>query len=218
MAKFVPAYEDYSVDALRGVSVKDLRREYTRMRDVAQKRVKRLQKEFPEAKAGQKVVKLYNDKGEVVKEYLGFRELKDIHPNDLTKALSEMAKFVNAKTSTVTGQRQRMRKTMTTLNKAIGGGKDGQAGVTKENYWRVIKILEEARKQKVLYGSDKIVTLAEDTLELSDSQFDSILDNLAKSIENADEFRGSLDNYMKARKIEDYQRVDMDDFISEIGW
>ena len=217
MAKFVPAYEDYSVDALRGVSVKDLRREYTRMRDVAQKRVKRLQKEFPEAKAGQKVVKLYNDKGEVVKEYLGFRELKDIHPNDLTKALSEMAKFVNAKTSTVTGQRQRMRKTMSTLNKAIGGGKDGQAGVTKENYWRVIKILEEARKQKILYGSDKIVTLAEDTLELSDSQFDSVLDNLAKSIENADDFRGSLESYMKKKRIKQFQKVNMDDFIKKIG-
>ena len=218
MARFVPAYEDYSVDALRGISAKELRKEYTRMRDVAQKRVKRLQKEFPEAKAGQKVVKLYNDKGEVVKWYSGFRELKDIHPADLTKALSELAKFVNAKTSTVTGQKQRMRKTMATLNRAIGGGNDGQAGVTKENYWRVIKILEEARKQKIVYGSDKIVTLAEDTLELSDSQFDSILDNLAASLENADEFRGSLDSYMKSRNIKNYQRVDMDDFISELGW
>ena len=218
MARFVPSFDDYRVDALRGISEKDLRQEYSRMRDVAQKRVKRLQKEFPEAKAGQKVVQLYNDNGDVVKEYIGFRELKDIHPNDLTKALSEMAKFVNAKTSTVIGQRQRMRKTMATLNKAIGGGKDGQAKVTEENYWRVIKILEEARKQKILYGSDKIVTLAEDTLELSDSQFDSVLDNLAKSIENADEFRGSLESYMKKKRIKQFQKVNMDDFIKKIGW
>lgn len=218
MSRFVPSFENYSVQALESMSEKQLRKEYTRMRDTAQKRVKRLLKEFPEAKASQKRVQLKNEKGEVVKEYVGFRELKDIDPRDLPKALSELSKFVNAKTSTVQGQRRAMRKTMTTLNKAIGAGSGGQEGVTEQNYWRVIKILEEARKRKIVYGSDKVVTLAEATLGLSEDQFRDVLDNLEKLQEHVDEFRGTLDEYMQSKDIKGYQIVDMSDFITEVGW
>ena len=218
MTKFVPSFENYSVQALETLSEKQLRKEYTRMRDIAQKRVKRLVKEYPEAKASQKRVQLKNEKGEVVKEYVGFRELKDIDPRDLPKALSELSKFVNAKTSTVSGQRASQRKTMATLNKAIGAGSDGQPAVTKENYWRVIKILEEARKRKIVYGSDKVVLLAESTMALSNEQFEDILDNLEKLQEHVEEFKGTLDEYMKSLNIKGYQMVDMDQFISKLGW
>ena len=217
MARFQPAFSDYSVQALQSLSDRELRKEYTRMRDVAQKRVKRLREAMPESKASKQMVTIKDAKGKTVKEYVGFRELKDIDPRDLRKALSEMAKFVSAKTSTVSGQRERQRKTIETLNKAIGAGK-GQAGVTIKNYWRVIKILEETRRRKITYGSDKIVTLAESTMELNKRQFNDILDNLEKSLENADEFKGSLDDYMKKKDIKNSQKVDMDSFIKELGW
>ena len=218
MSRFVPSFENYTVQALESFSEKELRKEYSRMRDTAQKRVKRLQKEFPKAKASQKFVQLRNEKGEIVKEYVGFRELKDIDSRDLPKALSELAKFVKAKTSTVTGQRNAQRKTMATLNRAIGAGSGGQAAVTKENYWRVIDILEEARKRKIVYGSDKVVTLAEASMVLSDAQFEDILNNLEKLKDHVDEFEGSLEEYMDSKDIEGYQKVDMDDFIKELGW
>lgn len=218
MSKFIPSFSDYTISALETISRSELRKEYTRMRDVAQKRVQRLQKEFPGSKASQKVVNLYDNKGELKESYSGFRKLKDLRDEDIAKGLSEMAKFVLAQTSTVTGQRRKQAKTISTLNKAIGAGTNGQAGVTKENYWRVIKILEEARRQKIVYGSDKIVTLAESTMGLSQDQFDEIMDNLSKALENADDFSGSLEDYMDSKGINDYQIVDMSDFIKDTGW
>lgn len=188
-----------------------MRAEYTRMRDVAQKRIKRLGKEYPESKA-------YSQHAE------GFPKLRELDPRDFAKAFSTLAKFVRAKTSTVTGQRVAQAKTTATLNKAIGAdeedeeGAKKQAKVTKQNYWRVIKILDESRRLKVTYDSDKIVTLAETTLSFTKDQFDVVLDNLEKLIPNSDEVEGSLSEYMKEQGIQDYQKVNVDDFIEQLGW
>lgn len=196
--------------------ISTMRSEYTRMRDVAQKRIKRLGESFPESKA-------YSQHS------AGFPKLRDISPQDLPYAFSELAKFVRAKTSTVTGQRIAQEKTIATLNKAVGAGtgisdedeEDGgvpQAGVTKENYWRVIKILERARKNKVTYGSDKIVTLAEETLGLSNRQFDQVLKNLELLVPNAENFKESLQDYMDRHNLKGYRQVSMAKFIDEVGW
>ena len=196
----VQGAETFARDDLRAMKA-----EYTRMRDVAQKRISRLGGAYGESKT-------YKEKAQ------GFPKIKEIAPENFAKAFSDLAKFVKAKTSTVTGQSQRMSKTMTTLNKAIGAGEGGQAGVTKQNYWRVIKILEETRKRKLTYGSDKIVTLAESTMALSQNQFDSIMDNLELFLDHADEFSGSLEEYMEDNNIHRYQMVDMDDFRLDTGW
>lgn len=198
--------------------ISTMRSEYTRMRDVAQKRIKRLGESFPESKA-------------YTQHQSGFPRLKDISPQDLPYAFSELAKFVRAKTSTVTGQRIAQEKTTATLNKAIGAGvpsedeeedEEGsgkvQAGVTKQNYWRVIKILERARKNKATYGSDKIVTLAEETLVLSKRQFKVVLNNLDKIAPNADDFQESLQDYMARHNLKGYRQVAMSKFIEEVGW
>lgn len=190
-----------------------MRAEYTRMRDVAQKRIKRLGEEFPESKA-------------FMNHRKGFPKLKDISQIDLPYAFSELYKFVHAKTSTVTGQRIAQAKTTATLNKAIGAGETDeeeegatpQAGVTKQNYWRVIKILEKARKNNRSYGSDKIVTLAEETLGLTKRQFNVVLNNLDKLVNNADDFQESLQSYMATHNISNYKKVAMSKFIKEIGW
>ena len=199
-----------------------MRAEYTRMRDVAQKRLKRLEKEFPESKAS----KHYYDTGKVDSQgrpimALGFQKLKNLDPRDFAKAFSELAKFVRAKGSTVTGQREMQRKTMKTLNTAIGAvDEEGNVsgGVTKENYWRVIKILEEARRQKITYDSDKIVALAETTLPLNNDQFDDVMDSLSNFLENVEEVGSRIKGYMTDRKINDYQRVDIKDFKEITGW
>lgn len=200
-------------------NLKAMKAEYSRMRDIAQKRVSRLAEKFPEV-AGAK--RMY-DTGKLDKSgnpimARGFQKLSNLDVRDLPKAFSELAKFVKASGSSVIGQRQKMSRTMSTLNKAIGAGEGGQVGVTKQNYWRVIKILEETRKRKLTYGSDKIVTLAESTMALSQDQFDSLMDNLDSALEHADEFSGSLEEYMEENNIHRYQMVDMDDFIADIGW
>ena len=189
-----------------------LRSEYTRMRDVAQKRIKRLAKQFPESKS-------YQENKE------GFAKLRDIEPQNLAKAFTKLAKFVKASTSTVTGQRKAQEKTTATLNKAVGAGsekEDGkiQAGVTKENYWRVMRILEAVRQQKLatLYGSDRIVTLAETTLSMSEDQFDKILDNLESFLKNTNTLDVDTEVYMHENKIEDSQSIDIDDFMEKMGY
>ena len=200
--------------------ISTLRSEYTRMRDVAQKRIKRLAKTFPESQTYQQ-------------HQEGFAKLRDIDPRNLAKAFSELSKFVRASTSSVTGQRRAQEKTIATLNKAVGAGTDEsgytQAGVTKENYWRVIKILNKVRKLKIarVYGSDKIVTLAETTLGFTNDQFDKVLDNLETFLDNANSLQADLEMYMAEKNKElkesgsdevmSYQKVDIDEFMEYLN-
>lgn len=175
-----------------------MRSEYTRMRDVAQKRLKRLATSFPESKAVQSHPE-------------GFPKLKDIDPRDFPKAFSELAKFLKAKGSTVTGQQQIKEKTIKTWQ-------DQGLNLNRDNYDKVIKILEESRKQKVVYGSDKVVELADEMMELSPDQFDDVLDNLSSLLEHSDEIGDSLEEYMQNKGVQALYEVDIDDFIKELGW
>lgn len=144
-----------------------MRKEYTRMRDIAQKRIKRMgDSEFSQSKAYQAHSR-------------GFQKLKDIDPRDLPKAFSELSKFVEAKGSSVTGQKQIREKTIRTWQ-------EQGLGINRENYNEAIRILEEMRKRKIVYGSDKVVSLADSMLELDDQQMNQWMDHLDVLLENAD--------------------------------
>ena len=169
-----------------------MRAEYTRMRDVAQKRIKRLGKQFPESKAYQSHQK-------------GFAKLKDLDPRDFPKAFAELAKFVKAKGSTVTGQKQIKEKTIKTWQ-------DQGLNLNSKNYDKVIKILEEMRKQKIVYGSDKAVELADSMLDLDDQQTNEWLDHLDTMLQHTEELAE-----MKDEKS-GYTMVDIDDLLKETGW
>lgn len=215
MAGFKFNYDEawYTEQGAKSLSEKELRKEYTRMRDVAQKRIGRLANEYYESKA-------YSEHRE------GFRKLSEIDPRDLPKAFSELAKFVRAKTSTVSGQRVAQAKTTRTLNKAVGAGADTgngtQEAVTKSNYWRVIKILNKVRKLKTarVYGSDKIVSLAETTLDLTSDQFDKVLDHLESFLDATenDTLQADLEVYLAEKNLDDYQSINMDDFMKVMGY
>ena len=168
------------------------------MRDIAQKRIARLGENYQWTSA-------YKSHSE------GFQKLKDIAPEDLAKAFSELSKFVNAKTSTVSGQRSAQRKTTETLNMAIGQN----GAVNSKNYKRVVTLLNEARKRKIVYGSDKIVQLADATLEFNNSQFDDVLDNLDTMLQHSDEVSEQLSDYVGDGG---YTTVNIDDFLTEVGW
>lgn len=146
-----------------------MRSEYTRMRDTAQKRIKRLAEKFPESKAYQSHAK-------------GFPKLKDIDPRDFAKAFSELSKFLRAKGSTVTGQKEIKAKTIDTWQKQ-------GLNLNQQNYDKTIKVLEEMRKQKIIYGSDKAVDLAESMLSLDDQQTNQWLNNLETLLPHADELK-----------------------------
>ena len=146
-----------------------MRSEYTRMRDVAQKRLKRLEKAFPDSKA-------------VQSHPQGFPKLKDLDPRDFPKAFSELAKFVKAKGSTVTGQKQIKEKTIKTWQ-------EEGLNLNQKNYNKTIKILEEMRRRKIVYGSDKAVELADSMLDLDDQQTNEWLDHLDMLLQHTDELQ-----------------------------
>lgn len=200
-----------------------MRAEYTRMRDVAQKRIKRLQKTFPESKASQHRYDTgkRDSKGQPIYAP-GFQKLKNIDPRDLPKAFSELAKFVRAKTSTVTGQRRAQEKTIKTINQSIGAEPDEETGevsgatpLNKQNYWRFIKIMTEARKLKIVYDSEKMVELADALMELDDEQFERTLNHLEEMIVHSREVKGKLREYKVIHRGQD---VDIDEFLDSTGW
>ena len=164
-----------------------MRAEYTRMRDVAQKRIKRLGKQFPESKAFQS-------------HKQGFAKLKDLDPRDFPKAFAELAKFVKAKGSTVTGQKQIKEKTIKTWG-------DQGLNLNSKNYDKTIKILEEMRKQKIVYGSDKAVELADSMLDLDDQQTNEWLDHLDTLLQHTDELH----------EIPDVAGYDFDEILDMLG-
>ena len=166
-------YTVQGAETMARIGTKDdlatMRAEYTRMRDVAQKRLKRLAKAFPESKAVQSHPK-------------GFAKLKDLDPRDFPKAFAELAKFVKAKGSTVTGQRQIKEKTIKTWQ-------DQGLNLNQKNYDKTIKILEKMRRRKIVYGSDKAVELAESMLDLDDQQTNEWLDHLDYLLQHTEELR-----------------------------
>lgn len=177
--------------------VATMRAEYTRMRDVAVKRIKRLEKQFPESKAYQRWV---DPKTGQVKMP---EKLRDMDKRNLAKAFSELAKFVGAKGSTVSGQKEIKKKTIQAWQKQ-GLNLNGR------NYDRAIKILEELRKRKLVYGSDKVVELADAMMTLDDQQVDDILSRIESVFNNLDEVVQDL------ALMDEVNGMEFDDIISEL--
>ena len=184
-------YTVQGAETMARVGTKDdmatMRAEYTRMRDVAQKRIKRLGKQFPESKAYQS-------------HKQGFAKLKELDPRDFPKAFAELAKFVRAKGSTVTGQKQIKEKTIKTWQ-------DQGLNLNSKNYDKTIKILEEMRKQKIVYGSDKAVELADSMLDLDDQQTNEWLQHLDDLLTHTDELK----------EIPDLAGYDFDEIMRMLG-
>ena len=175
-------------------------KEYERMRDIARKRMNRIRDdEFDWTKASKEKYPAYTH----------------MDSRDFAKAYSDLSKFLSAKRSTLGGQKEIRSKTSITLNKAIGAYevdesgnyvldengdyilKKGVGNVNNRNYKRVIQILNEARKMKIMYDSAKIVELADSTLALSDDSFEAVLDKLDKAIKKRKSFKRikGLDGY-----------------------
>ena len=109
---------------------KDVRKEYTRLRDIAQKRLKRM------AAAGYGNTQMF--KMNINK----FPKLKDIgSPEELAQRLSELSRFVMAKESTISGMKSANQKRLDTLLE------HGDDFVTKENLMDFGEFMEEYRLQ-----------------------------------------------------------------------
>jgi len=222
--KFKPSY--YTTSGAETLQRKDLsamRKEYTRMRDVAQKRVQRLQKDYDWTTSGKQSYKLETAEGTVTK--MGFPKLSEISPENLPKAFRELASFVKWSGSTRTGQQSMQEKTTATLNKAIGTKDEkkkmedipeDERPVNKANYQRIIQVMNETRRLKIssIYGSDTIKDFVDKTLSLSKDDFDKVLDNMSKFLDHT----ATVDADIEAYRGEHEGEFDMDDFLEKVGW
>ena len=228
MAKFEFKFKQsyYTTSGAETLQRKDLsamRKEYTRMRDVAQKRVQRLQKDYDWTTSGKQSYKLETDEGTVTK--MGFPKLSEIRPEDLPKAFRELASFVKWSGSTRTGQQRMQEKTTATLNKAIGTDDEkkkmedipeDERPVNKANYQRIIQVMNETRRLKIssIYGSDTIKDFVDKTLSLSKDDFDKVLDNLGKFLDHT----ATVDVEIEVYRDKHDGEFDMDDFLDKVGW
>ena len=185
--------ETYTVQALesiaRGANRDDWRAikdEYTRLRDIAHKRLFRLgQSEFKKSAAYQA-------------HKQDFPKLRDLDPRDIPAAMAEMVKFLQAKTSTVSGQRSRRSKT-------IKAWREQGLNLNEKNYNKVMALMKEMRSRKILYGSDKVITLVETSMQKG-WNFNKVLKagSLDKMLANADQLSeipksagAKLDEYVR---------------------
>lgn len=132
--------ENYTPYMLHDWPLRDLRREYTRLRDIAQKRIKRLRAD-PEG-AQSKVLQIFPE---------GIPRIRDMHGSraQLESAMADLTLFIRNPESTVSG--------VHTANRArarmIGRDEDQSAGTYMSiNEWMAYL---RARGVQELYGSDE---------------------------------------------------------------
>lgn len=105
---------------------KEVRAEYTRLRDIAQKRLKRLKA------AGMEETETYR------RNYAHYKTLKEIKSDyELAGRLSDLARFVKAERSTVSGQREIKKKSIQTLKE------HGYEGITQGNFDTFADFMQE---------------------------------------------------------------------------
>ena len=114
-----------------GKGEKAIREEYTRLRDISQKRLKRMTKD-----------PIFSKSDTYLKNVENFPKLKDItSPEMLADKLADLSSYISQKTSTLAGAKEVMYKSLETLHA------NEYTFVTPENYLEFGKFMEEYRFQ-----------------------------------------------------------------------
>lgn len=192
----VQALESVIENASRA-QLASIRHTYSEMRSIANKRWNRLGKsEFRDSAAYQQ------HRG-------GFQKLADIPKAELAKAFHDVQNFLAAKTSTVSGQRERR-------DKIIAAWQAQGLDINKKNFNTVMDIMHRLRNMKQVYGSDTAVEAANAALSrnfnLSAAMEKMTEEQLASLLEDPDEA-------IEAMQIEDMSDAeDTQDILDLLGW
>lgn len=117
----------YSVSALMNRPLAEVKKEYSRLRSIARKRLERLGKsDFASSQAYQ-----MNKKG--------FKPLAQLQGQQIYYNLNALMRFITAKASTVTGQKEIRAKEIRTLHE------HGYTFVNVSNYFQFIEFMETVR-------------------------------------------------------------------------
>ena len=136
----------YTPDGAKTISDRELRKEYSRLRSIARKRLERFEgTEWTDTQVYKLNVGVYKP----LKEITSNRELRHL--------FSDVARFVMAETSSVSGLERQRREAVQTLNDR------GYDFVTKDNYRQFADFMEYARVSNLnrMYDSKRIADFYE---------------------------------------------------------
>lgn len=166
-------FAQYTVYANRigtGIPEKEIRKEYTRLRDILQKRIKTIQKsEF----AGQGIAGQFPQ---------GLPKLAEIRPEDLPYLLQQAATAINSSAGSLKGLRHRRSETIKSLQER------GYTNIDETNISSFARFMEEARERGLekVYGSDTIATLYDTTIAIGVSP-DEVMQDFTWWVDNVED-------------------------------
>ena len=185
----------YTKAAVRNADVwtdKMVRQEYRRLRDIAQKRLKRLEVSEPGSMAYKA------NKGR-------YGPTKSMSTEQLRQLLPDLAKFIAAKTGSVSGIREQRSKALKTLHE------HGYTGITKANLQAFGEFMDELRSSKAgrSIGSPTAVETFEFTQE-HNIPWEKVKEDFADWLRD----RKKLASYVKKQNARGHE-VSSDDIIAE---
>lgn len=175
-------FAQYTVYANRigaGIPEKEIRKEYTRLRDILRKRIITINKsEF----AGQGIAGQFPE---------GLPKLSEIQPEDLPYVLQQFATAIRSNSGSLKGLRKRRKETLESLHES------GYTNINQENIASFARFVEEARDRGLakVYGSDNIASMFDETTALGIDPDDLLKDfewwkeNIDEAEEAASELR-----------------------------
>ena len=166
-------FAQYTVYANRigsGIPENEIRKEYTRLRDILQKRIKTIQKsEF----AGQGIAGQFPQ---------GLPKLAEIRPEDLPYLLQQAATAINSSAGSLKGLRHRRSETIKSLQER------GYTNIDETNISSFARFMEETRERGIdkVYGSDTIATLYDTTIAIGISP-DEVMKDFTWWVDNVED-------------------------------
>lgn len=166
------SFRQYTVYANRigaGIPEKEIKKEYTRLRDILNKRIQRINKsDF----AGQGIAGQFPQ---------GLPKLAEIAPEDLPYLLQQAATALNSRSGSLKGLQMRQSETIKSLRER------GYTNIDDSNIRQFASFMDEARDRGLekIYGSDTIATMYDSIVALDISP-EAIMQDFAWWLDNID--------------------------------
>ena len=166
------SFRQYTVYANRigaGIPQNEIKKEYTRLRDILNKRIQRINKsDF----AGQGIAGQFPQ---------GLPKLAEIAPEDLPYLLQQAATALNSRSGSLKGLQMRQSETVKSLRER------GYTNIDDSNIRQFASFMDEARDRGLekIYGSDTIATMYDSIVALDISP-EAIMQDFAWWLDNID--------------------------------
>ena len=166
------SFRQYTVYANRigaGIPQNEIKKEYTRLRDILNKRIQRINKsDF----AGQGISGQFPQ---------GLPKLSEIAPEDLPYLLQQAATALNSRSGSLKGLQIRQKDTIDSLRER------GYTNINDSNIRAFARFMDEARDRGLekIYGSDTIATMY-DSIVARDISPEAVMQDFAWWLDNID--------------------------------